>query len=519
MGFNAFGRKRLLAFSSLAVLAASLGLAGCNGGNSSGTGAVGTMADYGVLTDEVLAANSASLFGIVAPLTDSYDGHVPRSAVATADDTVLLADGLSAAFLTRDAAHNTDMMDFWPLGANPTHLITCVEGGTEFLVDNNANGIWDNSDKLNPSVQAIDLNNGSVTTLARGMSRCDGIATTPWGTVLATEESSDGGAYELLLPADPTAFTEVTVTDRAAGTIVFSTNGDDATATMVKRIALPTMAWEGLAVLETGVVIAGDELRPGTGTADSDGGAIFKFVPSVPHAGGMIADLADSPFTAGSTYAMQVSCNSNNQQYGQGCEVGNAAWVGVNAASARSDANANGATGYYRPEDLHADPLYAGDGVRFCWANTGRESAANYGEVVCGIDSDPLLADADTRSVVVNRFIEGDTDFNSVDNLAFNPVTGLLYVVEDHSNGDIFACLPDGADRDIKSDGCVKILSVRDTSAEPTGFTFHPSGLWAYVNIQHSNDTGMDLFDDYPTDDLLIINGFSLLAPPYAAAP
>ncbi|HDP89473.1 MAG TPA: hypothetical protein ENN42_05880, partial [Thioalkalivibrio sp.] len=122
MGFNAFGRKRLLAFSSLAVLAASLGLAGCNGGNSSGTGAVGTMADYGVLTDEVLAANSASLFGIVAPLTDSYDGHVPRSAVATADDTVLLADGLSAAFLTRDAAHNTDMMDFWPLGANPTHL-------------------------------------------------------------------------------------------------------------------------------------------------------------------------------------------------------------------------------------------------------------------------------------------------------------------------------------------------------------------------------------------------------------
>ena len=31
--------------------------------------------------------------------------------------------------------------------------------------------------------------------------------------------------------------------------------------------------------------------------------------------------------------------------------------------------------------------------------------------------------------------------------------------------GDVFACLPDGADRDIKSDGCVKILSVTDRSA------------------------------------------------------
>jgi len=62
-------------------------------------------------------------------------------------------------------------------------------------------------------------------------------------------------------------------------------------------------------------------------------------------------------------------------------------------------------------------------------------------------------------------FVEGDGDFNSIDNLAFQPHSGNLYVIEDHSNGDVFACLPDGADRDIKSDGCVKILSVRDRSA------------------------------------------------------
>jgi secreted PhoX family phosphatase len=109
-----------------------------------------------------------------------------------------------------------------------------------------------------------------------------------------------------------------------------------------------------------------------------------------------------------------------------------------------------------------------------------------------------------------NRFVEGDLDFNAFDNLAFQPTTGNLYVIEDHNNGDVFACLRDGADRDIKSDGCVKMLSVKDTSAEPTGFIFSPDGRTAFVSIQHSNDTNMPLVDGYATDDLLIITGFKV---------
>ncbi len=179
-------------------------------------------------------------------------------------------------------------------------------------------------------------------------------------------------------------------------------------------------------------------------------------------------------------------------------------------AIARKDANAKMATGFYRPEDLHSDPLYAGPGVRFCWTNTGNEGAKHYGEVVCGIDNDPLVAEANVRSVEVNRFVEGDLDFNAFDNLAFQPTTGNLYVIEDHNNGDVFACLRDGADRDIKSDGCVKMLSVKDTSAEPTGFIFSPDGRTAFVSIQHSNDTNMPLVDGYATDDLLIITGFKV---------
>ena len=106
--------------------------------------------------------------------------------------------------------------------------------------------------------------------------------------------------------------------------------------------------------------------------------------------------------------------------------------------------------------------------------------------------------------------VEGDTDFNSVDNLAFQPTTGNLYVIEDHPNGDIFACLPDGADRDIKTDGCVKMLSVKDQSAEPTGFAFSGDGKMAIVSIQHSNDALLADVDDYGTDDIVVITGFKM---------
>ena len=110
--------------------------------------------------------------------------------------------------------------------------------------------------------------------------------------------------------------------------------------------------------------------------------------------------------------------------------------------------------------------------------------------------------------MIVSRFIQGDEDFNSVDNLEFQPGTGILYVIEDHPNGDIFACLRDGADRDLQTDGCVKVLSVKDSSAEPTGFFFSPDGTTAYLSIQHSNDANMPNVDDYPTDDVLAITGF-----------
>ena len=470
--------------------------------------------DFGSIVQRGLERSSAVWFGVGKPLKDSASPTTGdyRTPTQPASAQVLLGDGLKAEYVTRAVGNNADQFAFWPNDENPTHLIFCIEGAPQDLGTFLPGGLIK---KFNPSVQRVRLQSGAVETILRGMNRCDGIRRTPWGTILATEEVTDGGAYEILGPLN---VTNHTVADRALGTLI-DENGMPASA-IVKRKALPVIAFEGLAILPNGVLVGGDELRPGSPPSqgglgsDSDGGAVFKFIPAVQRTTNEpLTDLAQSPFAAGNVYALQVSCLDSTQQFGQGCEVGSGAWVGVSAASARSDAYKAGATGYYRPEDLELDREFKGEGARFCWTDTQEEVGKGFGEVVCAVDRLPLIADPAQRTVVLNRFLEGDADFNSFDNLEFQPKTGNLYITEDpgtHGNGDVFACLPDGDDRDIKSDGCLKIISVKDSSAEPTGFKFSADGRTAYLSIQHSNDGLMPKFDDYATDDIIKITGFRI---------
>jgi len=181
--------------------------------------------------------------------------------------------------------------------------------------------------------------------------------------------------------------------------------------------------------------------------------------------------------------------------------------------------------------------MYHGEGVRFCWTNTGRSRAGHYGAIVCGVDLVPYpdtpthfkdpktgrryLASGGTTkehvtTATINRFVEGDQRFNAPDNLAFQPLTGTMYVTEDAKFGEVFACLPDGNDRDLKSDGCISVLSVIDPRAEPAGFIFDATGKTAYVMIQHGEqatsllDMMSNRMNGY-TDDLIKITGFEFL--------
>jgi hypothetical protein len=114
----------------------------------------------------------------------------------------------------------------------------------------------------------------------------------------------------------------------------------------------------------------------------------------------------------------------------------------VSAVTARADADANGVTGYCRPEDLHIDresPRFkGGDGIVWCWANT---CGGGEGEALCVTQSNAtvdafdtifdgnfgknLLADTNGSEAQswVSRFVQGDSEMNSHNNLEIQPGT------------------------------------------------------------------------------------------------
>lgn len=454
-------------------------------------------ADFGTRVERLLADQSEKWFGFGRPLARPSDAtdYVPREA-ADANDRVRLAKGLKARFVARNVAQWGDQIAFWPNPDHYTHLIACIEQGRGGTTPGGNGG-------MNASVQRIDVETGQVDTILYGMHRCDPARTTPWGTVLVGEEDSNGRSYEIL---DPLHTTGHWVADRATGDVRDGVDSPTPSGNVVQRPLLGRIGFEGVAVLPSGVVLAGDELGPSNG---NPGGAVYKFVPAHPRTGdGTIGDLADSPLAAGSLYALQVAAGSN---IGQGHERGLGYWVGpVDPDDTRASAWGLDATGFYRPEDMDFDLAYAGEGVKVLWNNTGNEGGRNFADMLSLTDTDPLNPDSRPE---VQRFLEGDERANSFDNVGSQPYTGNVYVVEDHPFGEVWACLPDGADRNLQTDGCVSMLSIVDPEAEPTGFIFDGSGRRAFLFLQHG-ETPASLADfgtnpvDGKTDDLLMITGF-----------
>lgn len=489
--------------------------------------------DLGAAKEKLLSDNSHILFGFGTPVPDSATEVVDRALGQPATDRQLLAEGLQVEFVSRAVGGNGDMIAFWPDDISYTHVIVCNELGRSGTTPGGGGG-------YNPSVQRVNVATGEVATILHGMARCDGIRTTQWGTILATEESgADGGAYEII---DPLNTTGHWVADRGGqggeADIRDGIDSPNASTAIVKRTALASQSWEGLEILDNGVVIGGDELRPGF---DNDGGAVFRFVPSsfyecegAPVRPGLLCDntiesLEQSPLVDGQNYALATIC-SGTDDYGQGCEAGRGIWVEVRAEFARADAAERGGTGYCRPEDLHVDRSYGefdgGEGIRWCWNNT---CGGRFGETLCVVEDamdananifeddfgyNLLSIDGERRAeALVTRFVQGDSEMNSHDNLDIQPHTSNVYVIEDNDFGDVWACLQDGADRDYMTDGCVRLLSIRSTAAEPSGFIFDGTGRTAFYFLQHGQQPEeLRDFNSNPvtgqTDDLMKITGF-----------
>ena len=462
---------RKMGFVSLVAVAVAI---------ASSAGASGGF-DFGVWRDGHLRAFSQLLFGVGKPIQESSHESVD-TATAEADPRTLatVAKGLHVDVATNasNAGTNLDMIALWPDSSHPTHLIVCNE------VD----------DPSLPGVQRIRLSDGEVQTILSGTLDCDPVRRTAWGTILVGEENgTQGQLIEIIRPLQTTDV----IFDHDAGTA----SGGTGAANVVSRRALGRLSFEGLGLYPNGVLYYGDEQRPDVGTP---GGAYFKFIPTTPWAGGSITDLSQSPLVAGTIYGLRLGKRSGNTDYGQGSETGLGVWVPIPAAAdpsvgqnLRAQAASLKLTGYYRPEDLEVDPEELGSGrVRVCGNNTGNEDEDhNWGEAICITDGTLTEATANTSVPAVQQLIVGTPELAMPDNMAYQPGRGNWIIHEDGAgpdvgrNNDLWACLDDGKDDDSLSDGCVRVATLNDLTAEWTGGIFDASGRNLYVSVQH-NVTG-----------------------------
>ena len=437
--------------------------------------------DFGAQVQKSLQSKSNNLFGVAQPLLASSSTQVTQ-AQAQADPTSLftLAGGLKARVVTSGVGGgDLDQIGFWPSDKDPQWLIECNE-----------------EDPTKPGLQRINVATGEVDTIVTGTSRCDPVRVTPWGSILFAEEAgagpTGGHLYEML---DPIGTTGVAL-DRTTGTF----SGGTGASNLVDRGSVGMLSFEGLAVYASGLMYYSDESRPLNGNA---GGAYYKFIPDHPRPAGSgpITSLDQSPLVSGSIYGLRVGAYSGNTDYGQGTSTGFGTWQPVCSGGACSNIDlrplglSSHLTGFYRPEDAAVDPAQAAMGyVRVCWTNTGNEeNGQDWGEVLCFTDG--AGQDALTNSAVpeVQRLVEGSPALAMPDNVDFQPKTGNLLIDEDADTGyltphnnDIWDCLPDGSDPDLQSDGCVRVATLNDLTAEWTGGTFTSDGKHYYVSIQHN---------------------------------
>ena len=449
--------------------------------------------DPGAVYLDQLSAQSEALFGFGHPLDKAVSGDF----AGPGDEAVELAKGLSVRVVSDRVGVNADMIALWPNDASPTDAIVCNE------IDGSVAGSA-------ATVQRVHLADGAVTDMISGNVSCDPAHRTAWGTIVVGEEAgSSGRLFEII---DPLHVSGVTV-NRAAGT-----TSDPAHVAV--RTALGQLSYEGIVLLPDGTTYYADERRPSNGAA---AGGIYKFVPSVAWAGSSpIASLAQSPLVAGSVHVMRLGTRTNFTDYGQGSNTGAGRWVPLttpaNPTTWDLDAAAKlvGMTGFYRPEDMDLDPLaWAAGRVRACWNNTGNDGASNWGETLCFEDV-PAASLPTGRQPIVQPFVIGNPELRMADNLDFQSGTGILYILMDattsaedpnRTNDAVWACLPDGADPDTLSDGCVRVMNLRDGEAEFSGITFLADGRSFLIHLQHRTQEGRAV---QGTTDEVLVSGLAI---------
>ena len=435
---------------------------------------------FGVFRDQQLSNFSFPLFGVGHPLANSSTRRSSQSdAQADPLKLVTLASGLTAKVVTTQGPAVDDQISLWPNDWNPTYLIACNEQGT-----------------TDPGLVRIELATGIVSTIVTGTTSCDPTRRTPWGTIVFGEEAGGGPTggrlYELIDPIHTTGVTLDRTTGRSRGGVGRQQPGHAHRARDGTRSKASAILDDGTTYLD------GDD----SGFGPKNGGpgdTYFKFIPDNPFHGHHAdhAPLRSRRTQSGEVYGLRVGLGTN---YGQGREFGFGQWIPLPHAAdpdLEAEGLAAGLTGYYRPEDADLDPiaLRQGQRPRVQPRHRRRDATTSTGRSICFTDGTVAQAEANTATPEIQPFVFGGTSqgINMPDNIGFQPGTGNVVLHEDAEttfesphNNDIWDCLPDGADQDLLSDGCVRVATLNDLTAEWTGGIFDATGTRYFVSIQHN---------------------------------
>jgi uncharacterized protein len=317
-------------------------------------------------------------------------------------------------------------------------------------------------------VSVTDLATGQTRVLAQRdyWNRLDGLAWTPWGTLLTGEEMRP-----LRLPSTP----DPRVPQAQAGLMY---ELDPVTGADVPLPALGARAHEGMRIDSEGNVYGISETAPNT--AAGPGGYIFRFVPD------RRGDL-----TSGQLYALRITTPGTDR-------TGEAIWVPLDrdAVQVNADAvaTAAGATGYGRPEDVE---MATSTGNNRGGSNVLYVAVTDEHRVL-RIDLRAASGGSTHETAFVSDYVRGGVnapaDFTNPDNLALDK-NGNLFITEDTTNlvgMDIWmAVAGSGAGGHPAAEQTVRFASLTDCTAEPSGIYFDTSGTVLFAHALHR--TGADL--------------------------
>lgn len=320
----------------------------------------------------------------------------------------------------------------------------------------------------NGSVSVIDLETGVTKTIAQraDWESLDAMAWTPWGTLLTAEETNASRFKDPQYPQALAGLVYELVPNKSDPTVIDQ---------IIARPAIGSKSHEGMRFDPQGNLYSISERTPGY---------IFKFVPDTK------GDLS-----SGQTFVLKVVRPDGDR-------TGDAEWLPLDRAAVQIDASAAadaiGATGYGRPEDVETATSTGNNrgGANVLYVAITSEHR------VLEIDLREPAGGSDHATAHVSDYVRvglnTTSEFSMPDNLALDRA-GNLYIAEDPGGSypgklkgdDIWVATPNTGSHGPAS-SVVRFASLTDCDAEPTGIYFEKTGNRLFVNVQHRGGDRLD---------------------------